>query len=86
MAVTTKEQVFSLLRENGPQLQQFGVRRYGLFGSFARGAPHSQSDVDILVEFEAGQKSFDNFMRLSFFLEELLGRKFDLVTPEALSP
>lgn len=86
MPVTTKEQIFALLRANGPQLRRFGVRRYGLFGSFARGEQHSGSDVDILVEFKAGQKSFDNFMRLAFFLEELLERKVELVTPESLSP
>ena len=46
----------------------------------------SKSDIDILVEFEPGQKTFDNFMRLAFFLEELLGRRVDLVTMESLSP
>ena len=39
-----------------------------------------------LVAFEPGQKTFDNFMRLSFFLEDILGRPVDLVTEEALSP
>src|SRR5919205_76496 len=43
-------------------------------------------DVDILVEFEEGRKSFDNFMRLSFFLEELFGRRVELLTAESLSP
>ncbi len=45
-----------------------------------------QSDVDILVEFEPQQKSFNNFMDLCFFLEDLLGRNVDLVTKESLSP
>jgi len=40
----------------------------------------------LLVEFEAGQKTFDHFMGLSFFLEELLQRRVELVTPEGLSP
>ncbi|MGH9856083.1 MAG: nucleotidyltransferase family protein [Blastocatellia bacterium] len=86
MAVQNKEQLFSLLGEHRQQFQRLGVKRFGLFGSFARGQQHQQSDVDLLVEFEPGQKSFDNFMRLAFFLEELLGRKVDLVTPESLSP
>ena len=86
MPVTTKEEVFALLRGNGPQLRQLGGRRFGLFGSVARGEQDSRSDIDMLVEFEAGQKTFDNFMRLSFFLEDLFGRRVDLVTPEALSP
>jgi predicted nucleotidyltransferase len=62
------------------------VKRCGLFGSFARGEQHGQSDVDLLVEFEEGQKSFDNFMHLIFFLEEVFGRKVEVITPESLSP
>jgi predicted nucleotidyltransferase len=43
------------------------------------------SDIDLLVEFEPGKKTFDNFMNLSFYLEELLGRKVDILTPQSLS-
>ena len=43
-------------------------------------------DNDTLVEFEPGQKTFDNYMQLAFFLEELLGRDVDLVTVESLGP
>ena len=42
--------------------------------------------MDVLVEFEPGRKSFDHLTQLSFLLEELLGRKVELVTPESLSP
>jgi uncharacterized protein len=63
---------------------RFGVKHIGLFGSFARGEEKDTSDVDILVEFE--KPSFDNFMDLSFFLEDLLGRRVDLVTTGGLSP
>src|ERR1041385_4771902 len=86
MAVTTKDEVFKLLRQSGAQLRRFGVRRISVFGSFARGEPNDDSDVDILVEFEAGQESFDNFLGLAEFLEELFGRKVDLLTPESLNP
>ena len=60
--------------------------KLGLFGSFVRGEQNSGSDIDLLVEFEIGEKNFDNFMQLSFFLEELLGRPVELVTLESLSP
>lgn len=86
MSVRDKQEVFALLAENESQLQRLGVKRCGLFGSFARGEQTEQSDVDILVEFESGQKTFDNFMGLAFFLEDLFGRKVDLVTHESLSP
>jgi uncharacterized protein len=87
MPVQTKSQVFSLLREYQQELQHFGVSRCGVFGSFVRDtAIHDQSDVDILVTFEPDQKTFDNFMHLSFFLEDLFGRAVDLITVESLSP
>jgi len=38
------------------------------------------------VEFEEGKKNFDNFINLAFFLEELLSRNVDLLTPESISP
>lgn len=65
---------------------RFGVNRYGLFGSFVNGRQNAESDVDLLVDFRPGTKSFDSFMELAFFLEEILGRKVDLVTRESLSP
>jgi predicted nucleotidyltransferase len=86
MFVKSKDDVLTLLRDHSEQLRQLGVRRYALFGSFVRGEQDDASDIDVLVEFAAGEKTFDNFMRLSFFLEELFGRKVDLVTPESLSP
>ncbi len=86
MTVQTKEQILSLLQAHQLELRRFGVRRCGLFGSFVRNESHHQSDVDILVEFEPEQKTFDHFMQLAFFLEDLLGRKVDLITTESLSP
>lgn len=86
MMVQNKEQVFQRLAEHRSQFGQYGVRRFGLFGSFVRGEQSRGSDVDILVEFESGKKTFVNFMHLAFFLEEVLGRKVDLLTPESLSP
>jgi predicted nucleotidyltransferase len=86
MEAMTKEQVLARMREHQEEMKRLGVRRYGLFGSFVREQHTELSDVDLLVEFEAGQKTFDNFIQLAFFLEELLGRKVELVTPESLSP
>jgi uncharacterized protein len=84
--VSTKEQVLSLLYEHQQELHLFGVRQCGIFGSLARNQAHGASDIDILVEFKPGHKTFDNFMGLAFFLEELLGRRVDLITTESLSP
>lgn len=85
-AVATREEILQVIRRNQAQIRSLGARRIGLFGSFVRGEQHADSDVDLLVEFEAGQRTFDHFIQLSFLLEDLLGRKVELVTPEALSP
>lgn len=84
--IKNKEQIFRLLQSNDRQIRDFGVKKIGLFGSFAKNQQTNLSDVDILVEFEKGKKSYKSFIRLAFFLEELLGRKVDLITDKSLSP
>lgn len=86
MLVQNKEQIFQRMTDNRDALGRLGVCRYGLFGSFVNGKQNAESDVDILVEFKPGTKSFDSFMDLAFLLEDILGRKVDLVTRESLSP
>ncbi|MCI0439645.1 MAG: nucleotidyltransferase family protein [Chloroflexi bacterium] len=86
MSVQAKEQVLSLIRSHQCEIKNLGVKRLGLFGSFVRGEQNAESDVDMLVEFEAGKKSFDAFMNLAFFLEDLFERRVELVTLESLSP
>jgi predicted nucleotidyltransferase len=84
--LTSKTEVFRTLAQHQAQLAAFGVARYGVFGSFVRNQVTPDSDVDLLVEFRPGGKTFENFMNLAWFLEELLGRPVDLVTTESLSP
>jgi predicted nucleotidyltransferase len=79
------ENVKNALVRNHDRIRLLGVRRIGVFGSVARNEAHAKSDVDFLVEFEEGYKTFDNFMDLSFLLEDELDRKIDLVTLESLS-
>lgn len=74
-----------ILKANEKEVKRkFGVRKIGIFGSYARGEEKETSDVDVLVEFE--EPTFRNFMGLVFFLEELFGREVDLVTTRGLSP
>lgn len=84
--VQTKQDLIGRVRRHRDDLRRLGVRRLGVFGSFQRDAPTEESDVDLLVEFAPGEKSFDHFMSLSFLLEEELGRPVELVTREVLSP
>ena len=68
------------------EIRALGVERLALFGSVLRGEATASSDVDLLVEFAPGTKTFPRFLALSELLEKLLGRRVDLVTREALSP
>ncbi len=86
MKVSSKEQILERIGRNREVLARLGVNRFGLFGSFVREEQTDESDIDILVDFRPEKKSFDNFMNLAFFLEEILGRRVDLVTRESLSP
>jgi predicted nucleotidyltransferase len=71
-AIKTKQDILKILHRNRIRLKALGVNRIGLFGSFVRGEQHPGSDIDLLVEFEMGKKTFDTFMALCFFLEEIL--------------
>jgi uncharacterized protein len=81
-----KELIFKRIIDEQKQLASYGVKNVGLFGSFVRGNQTPMSDIDILVEFIPEKHTFDNFMEVAFLLEEILGRKVELITPEALSP
>ncbi len=86
VAVQHKSDVIERISGSGEQLHKYGVARIGLFGSFRRDQAGEDSDVDLLVDFETGGKSFDNFIDACFYLEEVLGRKVELITEESLSP
>lgn len=77
--------VFKLLKSHKNEIKtKYNVKKIGIFGSYAKGQQNEESDVDVLVEFE--KPTFDNFMELVFFLEDLFGKKVDLLTPKSLSP
>jgi uncharacterized protein len=84
--IKTKQDILHVLDQNRSHLRTLGVKKIGLFGSFLRGEQRSDSDIDLLVEFEPGRKTFDTFIDLSFFLEEVLAHRIELVTTESLSP
>lgn len=75
-----------LKKKEGAIREKYHVRKIGVFGSFARNEEKEESDVDILVEFESDFETFDNYIELKYFLEDLFRRKVDLVTSEALRP
>ncbi|MBA7551109.1 hypothetical protein ES705_43644 [subsurface metagenome] len=82
-----KMDILNKLTDNIRTIRKFGVKRIGLFGSAVRGEMEIESDIDIIVEFEEEEgEKFSNLINLYFYLQDLLSRKIDLVTPESISP
>ncbi|MEO0270070.1 MAG: nucleotidyltransferase family protein [candidate division WOR-3 bacterium] len=80
-----KNKIIKKLKEHLPEIKsRFKVKEIGVFGSRIKGKAKKRSDIDILVEFEKGNKTFDNYMELKFYLENLFGCKVDLVLKSAL--
>ena len=79
-----RETILHKLRENKDRIGQFGVKKIGIFGSAVRDELKEKSDIDIVVEFERGKATFKNVGGLVDFLEELFGRRIDLLTPDGI--
>jgi len=88
----TSEEIIRTLKEHSDTLMKYKVKKIGLFGSFAKGNQKKESDIDFLVEFDmsAFDENFkglsDNFIGLAFYLEDLFGRRVELITNGSLSP
>lgn len=68
-----------------PVMERYGVKKAGLFGSWARGESNPRSDVDILVEIVKDISLF-GFIELKLELEEVLGTHVDLVEYSTIKP
>ena len=80
----TRKDVLRRLQGHQQVMRRLGVRRLGLFGSAARGESRPESDLDFLVELE--RNSFDAYMDLKFFLEDLFQCRVDLVLADTVKP
>ena len=80
----SRDEILRTLEGNREAIKGYGVRRLGLFGSRARGEVTQTSDLDFVVELET--KSFDAYMDLLSFLENLFGCPVDLVLADAIKP
>ena len=84
MSLMRKEEILNSISTNEGKIKSFGVRSLSLFGSSVRGEDTPTSDLDFIVEFE--KKSFDSYMDLKLFLEELFARPIDLVLADGIKP
>lgn len=80
----TSQEILEVLSRHRETLWKMGVRKIGLFGSYRRGTPAPESDMDFLVVLE--QPSFDRYMDVKFFLEDLFQCRVDLVLEPDLKP
>jgi hypothetical protein len=81
--MVTQKEIKDLLRERYPYLvSEFGVKRIGMFGSSGKNVPRKSSDIDIVVEFE--RPIGFRFVEFVEYLENLLGRKVDVLTPAGI--
>jgi len=82
---TTADIIASLKQIKEDLSQRFAVKEIGIFGSVAREEQTDASDIDLLVEFSR-PVSLVTFMRLEYYLSDILGNKVDLVTFDSLKP
>lgn len=86
MKTTTLQSVIGAVRQHRQALtKNYGVKRLGVFGSAARKKLRPGSDIDLLIEFSRSPGLF-KFIELESFLENILERKVDAVTENALKP
>jgi len=79
------ERILKLLRDHKDELRRnFSVKKIGVFGSYARGEESARSDLDIYVEFYMDELTFEKYLKLTEYLEALLGRKVDLITKDGV--
>jgi len=83
MKTMAKNHIIRLLKKHTPELRAVGGKSLALFGAVARGDETPESDVDILVSFSV-PVTFDTYFNTKIYLEDLLGRRVDLGTPQSL--
>lgn len=84
MLKNNQKEILRTLGANEAKIRSFGVRSLSLFGAYVRGENIPASDLDFVVEFE--NKSFDSYMDLKLFLEELFDRPVELVLADGIKP
>ncbi|MCW3117280.1 MAG: polymerase beta domain protein region [Chitinophagaceae bacterium] len=84
--MTTKDNILKKLKFNKPILSKLGIRHVGLFGSYIRNEQSSESDIDLLIDFEPEKENFDNYMAVYDLFEEIFkNEKIEVVTKNGLS-
>jgi predicted nucleotidyltransferase len=87
LAMTTKDFIINTIRNHKDELTLMGIQQIGLFGSYSREEQADKSDIDILIDFAPDQETFDNYMAIYDYFENIFkNEKVDIVTMNGLSP
>lgn len=84
--MTSRKNILAVLHSAKPELTKLGVHTIGLFGSYSRNEQKDDSDIDVLIDFEQGKESFDNYMAACDVFEGLFkNERIEVVTKNGLS-
>ena len=82
----TKSKILQILQKKKEILTKYGVKEIGLFGSYSKNLQNQNSDIDILIDFDSEQETFDNLMKIYDILENSFRNyKIEIVTKNGLS-
>jgi uncharacterized protein len=85
--MTSKDYIISTIQTHKGLLNKMGLQSVGIFGSYVSNNQSDSSDIDILIDFYPEQETFDNYMAICDYLENLFeNEKLDIVTKNGLSP
>lgn len=83
--VHTKDDLRIKLLNNRSQIESYGVLQLGVMGLKNNEEIPESHEINLLVHFQPDRKTFDNFMDLTFLLEEITGRNVKVITTESLT-
>ena len=85
--MTNRDFILTTIKNHKSEFSKFGIRKIGLFGSYARNEQSNKSDIDILIDFDPDKENFDNYMAVYDLIENLFkNNKVEIITKNGLSP
>lgn len=85
--MTTKDEIFDVLKSHKLNLERLGIKNIGVFGSYVRDEQTRNSDIDLLIDFAPEHENFENLMAVYDLLESIFkDEKVEVVTKNGLSP
>ena len=84
--ILNKGYILAQISAHREQLKAMGAEKLGLFGSYARNQQTADSDIDFIIEFQKGKKTYNNFIEIAYFLEDIFQNEVDLLTLQSLTP